>query len=206
MSTSECQEVGVRSRIGPLLYAVYGRVQNHHVRRLIRSLARRREGGQGRSETLRRIFADFHGVEIGLYSDGGCFNPFSFDAGTKIGRYCSIAETATGWGANHPMNSKSSSALFYNPVLGIAETDAIERTALEIGHDVWLGHNSVILSSVRSIGHGAVIGAGSVVNKDVPPYAVVVSHPARVVRYRFSESQTYRSRSCDTTPRSLDCA
>ena len=43
-----------------------------------------------------------------------------------------------------------------------------------------------MLNTVSSIGHGAVIGAGSVVHKDVPPYAVVVGHPVRIVRYRFS--------------------
>lgn len=149
----------------------------------------RREGGQGTSTTLRRIFADYHGVEIGLHSDGGCFEPWAFDPGTTIGRYSSIAETATGWGANHPMNSKSSNALFYNPVMGLADVEPIERTKLTIGNDVWLGHNSIILSSVSSVGDGAVVGAGSVVNKDVPPYAVVVGHPARVVRYRFSDER-----------------
>jgi len=54
---------------------------------------------------------------------------------------------------------------------------------LDIGDDVWLGANVTILQNV-SIGTGAVIGAGSVVVKDIPDYAIAVGNPARVVKYR----------------------
>ena len=57
---------------------------------------------------------------------------------------------------------------------------------LRIGSDVWIGSNACILRGL-AVGDGAVIGAGSVVTKDVPPYAVVVGNPARVLKYRFSE-------------------
>lgn len=55
-----------------------------------------------------------------------------------------------------------------------------------IGNDVWIGCNSTILRGV-TIGDGAVIGANSLVNKDVPPYAVVVGSPAKIIKYRFSK-------------------
>lgn len=55
----------------------------------------------------------------------------------------------------------------------------------EIGNDVWIGCNSTILRGV-TIGDGAVIGANSLVNKDVPPYSIVVGSPAKIVKYRFS--------------------
>ena len=54
-----------------------------------------------------------------------------------------------------------------------------------IGHDVWIGANALILPEV-TIGDGAVIAAGAVVTRDVPPYAIVGGVPARVIRYRFS--------------------
>ena len=54
-----------------------------------------------------------------------------------------------------------------------------------LGHDVWIGHGVVVLPGVR-IGSGAAIGAGSIVTKDVPPFAVVVGNPGRVLRMRFS--------------------
>ena len=178
---------GMESRWGPSAYELYGRVTKRTVRNQIRNRLRSMEGGEVRSITLRRIMRDFHGVTIGLYTDGGCFTPLAMDPSTTIGRYSSIAYTAACFGANHPMNAKSTHALFYNPTVGETEVDLVERTHLEIGSDVWMGHNSIVLSTVSSVGHGAVIGAGSVVHKDVPPYAVVVGHPARVVRYRFSD-------------------
>ncbi len=56
-----------------------------------------------------------------------------------------------------------------------------------IGNDVWIGANAIILPGVN-IGDGAVIGAGTVVTKDVPPYAIVGGNPARVIKYRFDEN------------------
>jgi len=61
----------------------------------------------------------------------------------------------------------------------------VDITRLNIGNDVWIGSNALLLPQTRNIGHGAVIGAGAVVNKDVPPYAVVVGNPGLVVRFRF---------------------
>lgn len=51
----------------------------------------------------------------------------------------------------------------------------------------WIGSNAIILRGV-AVGNGAVIGAGSVVTKDVPPYSIVVGNPARVLRMRCGES------------------
>lgn len=53
-----------------------------------------------------------------------------------------------------------------------------------IGHDVWIGADVIVMGGVR-IGNGAVIGAGAVVAKDIPPYAIAVGNPARVIKYRF---------------------
>lgn len=55
-----------------------------------------------------------------------------------------------------------------------------------IGNDVWLGHNVVVMGNV-TIGDGAVIGSSSVVTKDIPPFAIAVGNPAKVIRYRFDE-------------------
>lgn len=65
----------------------------------------------------------------------------------------------------------------------------LERPPLEIGHDVWIGANAIILPGVSRIGNGAVIGAGSVVTKDVGPYEIVAGNPARAIRMRFDERQ-----------------
>ena len=60
---------------------------------------------------------------------------------------------------------------------------------LNVGHGVWFGADSIVLSGCKTIGNGAVIGAGSVVTHDVPPYAVVVGNPARIIRYRLTSEQ-----------------
>lgn len=59
---------------------------------------------------------------------------------------------------------------------------------IRIGNDVWIGHHATILSGVH-IGNGAVIGAGALVAKDVPDYAIVGGVPAQIKRFRFSPQQ-----------------
>lgn len=70
--------------------------------------------------------------------------------------------------------------------LGDGGLDATSKGDILVGDDVWIGYRSTILSGVE-IGQGAIIAAGSVVTKNVPPYAVVGGNPARVIRFRFSE-------------------
>ncbi|PTD94248.1 hypothetical protein C9439_03990 [archaeon SCG-AAA382B04] len=57
---------------------------------------------------------------------------------------------------------------------------------IDIGCDVWVGADSTILGGVN-VGHGAIIGADSVVTKDVEPYSIVAGNPAKHIKYRFSE-------------------
>lgn len=59
---------------------------------------------------------------------------------------------------------------------------------VKIGSDVWLGRHSRIMSGV-SVGDGAIVAAGAIVTKDVPPFAVVGGIPAKVLRYRFSDAE-----------------
>ncbi len=141
------------------------------------------------SKTLRRVLKDQYGVEVGMYTHGGACIPGRFPPGTRIGRYCSIAVSACVHNANHPTNTKSSHAFFYNPKLGYVEKESIKRVNLRIGNDVWIGENAVILSSCTEIGDGAVIGAGAVLSRDIPPYAVALGNPARVVRHRFEKER-----------------
>lgn len=59
---------------------------------------------------------------------------------------------------------------------------------IQIGNDVWLGKN-VIITNSANIGNGVVAGAGAIITKDVPDYAVVVGAPARIIKYRYSKEQ-----------------
>ena len=145
------------------------------------------DGGELHSKLFRNIFSKYYGVDIGMYTHGGCFTPDNIDRHTTTGRYCSIARTARVINHNHPIEFKSTSAIFYNPIFKMVTVNPVEYIPLKIGNDVWLGHNSIIMPNVTEIGTGAVIGAGAVVNKNVPPYAIVLGNPARIVRYRFEK-------------------
>lgn len=174
----------VMSLITNILYRLYG-LDRRTLCAFIRKQVTRREGGEYYSRTLRRILRDYHKVEIGLYTHGGCFVPGQMDKHTTSGRYCSVARGVRAMNRNHPMHFKSTHAFFFKPRLGFCAEDRIAHTPLDVGNDVWIGAHALILPHVRKIGNGAVVAAGAVVNKDVPPYAVVVGNPARVVRFRF---------------------
>lgn len=68
------------------------------------------------------------------------------------------------------------------------------RDKIEIGRDVWIGASSVILGGI-SIGEGSVVGAGSVVTRDVPEYSIAVGNPARVVGRRFASDDQRKTHS-----------
>lgn len=108
---------------------------------------------------------------------------------TSVGSYCSIGPGARigGLGA-HPLDTLSSHPIFYQYNKG---EKFIENKYTRLGSDVWVGANAIILDGV-SIGDGAVVGAGSVVTKDVPDYAIVAGNPARIIRYRFSAELIYQ--------------
>lgn len=108
----------------------------------------------------------------------------------RIGGFTSIANGVVLGGARHPMEWVSTSPVFYAGRDSVKEKFAEHKlmppTEVRIGHDVWIGRSAIVLAGV-TVGNGSVIGAGSVVTKDVPPYAIVAGNPARLIRYRFDE-------------------
>lgn len=104
----------------------------------------------------------------------------------KIGSYCSVApEVSFILSADHYTNQIST---FPSKVKIMGEKmEGISKGDIIVDDDVWIGYRSTIMSGVH-IGQGAVVAAGSVVTKDVPPYAIVGGVPAKVIKYRFSES------------------
>jgi acetyltransferase-like isoleucine patch superfamily enzyme len=119
-------------------------------------------------------------------------------SGTSIGRYCSIGKNVEVGPFDHPMDSLSTSPVSYNAHLHFPEErDWFVRTTLKrakgvvIGNDVWIGSNTIIKRGL-TIGHGAIIGAASIVTKDVAPYAIVAGVPAREIRKRFDEATIAR--------------
>lgn len=123
-------------------------------------------------------------VEVGDYTYGGLkVLTYNRTNRLKIGRFCSIArEVMFVLSADHYLNHISTypynTWILHDPMEGVSKGDIL------VDDEVWIGFRSTILSGVH-IGQGAVIAAGSVVTKDVPPYAVVAGVPAKVIKYRF---------------------
>jgi virginiamycin A acetyltransferase len=149
-------------------------------------------------------------VEVGAYSyyddpehARGFFTRnllYNFMGGTRlrIGKFCAIATGArfVFAAANHAMAGPSTYpfAIFggdFAAALPIEAYPFPERGDTVIGHDVWIGMEALILPGVR-IGHGVVVGARSVVARDVPDYAVVAGNPARILRRRYPEQDAAR--------------
>lgn len=133
------------------------------------------------------------GLEIGRHTYGPIdfdltFPMFTEGARTTVGAFCSIhAEARILGGGEHRIDTVTSfpiKARLFDPAERNA-AESVDRGPTVIGNDVFIGLGAIVLAGV-TIGDGAVVGAGAVVTKSVPPYAVVVGNPARVVRHRFA--------------------
>ncbi len=107
-----------------------------------------------------------------------------------IGAFTSIANGVVIGGGRHPMEWVGMSPVFYEGRDSVRAKFSRHRRPpperVRVGHDVWIGRSAIVLPGVE-IGDGAVVGAGAVVTKAVPPYAIVAGNPARIVRHRFDE-------------------
>jgi hypothetical protein len=77
-------------------------------------------------------------------------------------------------------------AFFFNPRFGFVSELKVPVRPLTIEHDAWIGESVIITPGCGRIGLGAVVGAGSIVTKEVPDFAIVAGSPARFIRWRFS--------------------
>ena len=124
---------------------------------------------------------------LGKYSYFG--SGFSMSKASSVGKFCSIANNVQIGPTRHPTNWLSTHRFQYLDTVDIPKHPLIPFTYVmpcHIGNDVWIGTNAIILDGVN-VGDGAIIGAGGVVTKDVPPYAIVGGVPAKIIRYRFDE-------------------
>lgn len=122
---------------------------------------------------------------------------------TKIGKYCSIGPYVKCVFGNHPTNTfvsthpsffstrKQSGFSFTDKQLFEEFTSTKENGhpySITIGNDVWIGARVTLLDGI-TIGDGAIVAAGSLVNKDVPPYSIYGGVPAKEIKKRFNQSQ-----------------
>lgn len=104
----------------------------------------------------------------------------------EIGKYCAVGPKTSFQQRNHVTNRPGIQFKMYRDVLG-TELGHDDADPIIVGNDVWFGRNVTVLPGV-SIGHGAIIGAGSIVTQDVEPYETVAGVPAERIGWRFSES------------------
>jgi virginiamycin A acetyltransferase len=103
----------------------------------------------------------------------------------SLGNYCQLGPNVGLLGVNHdhqrltPYNNR----ILFSGAL----KDSAEPSPILLGHGVWCGFGATVLKGVR-IGNGAVVGAGSVVTRDIPAYQIAVGNPARVIRARFDDA------------------
>lgn len=134
--------------------------------------------------------AKLNHVQLGKYSRIG-INCKVTDA--NIGNFTAIGQdTIIGLGS-HPTNYLTSHSIFYKRGSWgwheddwIAPIDFAKKKHIEIGNDVWIGRRCLILDGVN-IGDGAIVAAGAVVTKDIPPFAIVGGVPAKVIKIKYTQ-------------------
>jgi acetyltransferase-like isoleucine patch superfamily enzyme len=130
------------------------------------------------------------GVEIGRHTYG--FGPDTFPVFTEgarivVGAFCAIDNEARVHGGGEHVITRAAAfpmnAMLFDRGKRNA-LDDVETGPTVIGNDVWIGKGATVLAGL-TVGDGAVVGTRAVVTKSVPPYAIVVGNPARILRYRF---------------------
>lgn len=187
MTSATTPVYGTRTQLSPLLV--------RPVRAVMRRLAVRQHVTYGRGLRLGRfaVVSAPHRLVIG---DDVSIGPWSIvEVDGEIGDFTLIGQAVQVVGRDDHAFDEVGTPVSESTWSG--DRPATPRDAVRIGRDVWVGGGSVVLSGV-SIGEGSIVGAGSVVTEDVPPYAIAVGSPARVVRRRFDAADAARhSRALD---------
>ena len=107
----------------------------------------------------------------------------------NVGKYCCIARRVEIGGNEHNYHAASMMPTYrLRNKLGGKIAKHQDEEMITVGNDVWLGAGVIVLRKPGlTIGDGAVVGGGAVVTKSIPPYAIAVGNPARVIGYRFPE-------------------
>lgn len=134
-------------------------------------------------------FAKVVNSKIGKYSYVGVR---SWVIHADVGSFCSIANDVYIGLAKHSLDYLSTSPIFTEKKNGtgyswVDKSCFVSSEQTIIGNDVWIGYRAIIRGGV-TIGNGAIVGAGAVVTKDVPAYAVIAGVPAKVIRYRYPQN------------------
>lgn len=157
-----------------------------------------------KTATIINNFGDINSIKIGASSYiKGELLTFGHGGQITLGDYCFVGDDSRIWSAKnifigdrvliahnvnifdnltHPINAKARHRQ-YKEIITSGQPKKIDLSekSVIIGNDVWIGCMSIILPGV-TIGEGAIVGAGSVVSKDVSPYTIVAGNPAKIIR------------------------
>lgn len=135
---------------------------------------------------------------LGRYTNVGVG---SYVVDASVGNFCMIGSRVSVGGFEHPLQHLSVGAFQWGVGISPDEPESVisslkgnlkpTQKMTYLGSDVWIGSNACIRSGT-AIGHGAVVGMGCVVVKDLPPYAIAVGNPGRIVGYRFDAKTRLR--------------
>lgn len=127
------------------------------------------------------------GFTLGKYSvmNGPNTNVYAALNNVEIGSFCSVAANVTFQEFTH-YTDRITTHLILKHIFKQSNKDIFSKGSIVVGNDVWIGANTTVLSGI-TIGNGAIIGSNSLVNKDIPPYAIVAGSPAKLIRYRFDD-------------------
>ena len=136
------------------------------------------------NDTSAENIFNIENVKVGRYTYGPIYvlNE-NMNSKLTVGDFCSIAPRVSFCLGSEHRTDTISTFPFKVKVMG-ADREALSKGDIVVDNDVWLGYGATIMSGVH-IGQGAVVAAGAVVTKDVPPYAIVGGVPAKVIKYRF---------------------
>jgi len=143
--------------------------------------------------------------ELGMYASvnrstlckGGGVSAKSYVSDSIIGAYSLVGSRVSIGGFEHPKDWLSTGCFQWGQSVDHWSISDEAKSLLEnhekpkpketiIGPDCWVGNNAVILASIQ-LGAGSIIGAGTVVTKDVPPYSICVGNPGRIIGTRFED-------------------
>lgn len=177
----------ILKQISPFIYSKKSTDSHRKYRVLFFKFSIKKKKKKARTNAKYQIVTPSKQIEVGRYTYGTIDARIVPNRSEKliIGEFCSIGPDVVFLvSVEHPYRGLSTYP--FKTLIQDAGPEAESKGDIVVDDDVWIGTRAIICSGVH-IGKGAIVAAGAVVTKDIPPYAIVGGNPAKLIRYRFSE-------------------